>query len=91
MFPVTAIPIKQESVPVILPLAHSRELFNFSPFGLGCRRCKKSVTIQLDERSIQIHLKKHGMDSRIATIRSLVDKFKTDLEIAIVAATIEPY
>ena len=68
-----------------------KDLFSFSPFGLCCRLCKSNVAILLDERCVRDHVKKHCMDSRMATIRSLVHKFKTQLEIAIVAGTIEPY
>ncbi len=65
-------------------------LFAFSPFGLGCLLCKNGTTIQFDERSIQIHVKKHGVNSRKATIRSLVQNFKTQHESAIHAGTIKP-
>ena len=67
------------------------DLFAFSPFGLGCLLCKNGTTIQFDERSIQIHVKKHGMDSRKPTIRSLVQNFKNQHESAILAGTIKPY
>jgi hypothetical protein len=33
----------------------------------------------LDERSIQIHLKKHGMDSRVVTVRSFLTHWKQSL------------
>jgi hypothetical protein len=39
-----------------------QEVFRFSPFGLSCQLCN-TRTIQLDERSIQIHLKKHGVST----------------------------
>jgi len=67
------------------------ELFTFSPFGLCCQQCNTGATIQLDERSIQIHLKKHDMDCRVATVRSLFDTFQTKLDRVKALGTIEPY
>ena len=102
MFPITPTPKEQQAtteistlhncvIPVASPLAFSSGPFNFSPFGLGCQMCEKSVTIQLNLRSIQIHLKKHGMDSRISNAKSLLESFKTQLEKARHYHTIEPY
>ena len=68
-----------------------QELFTFSPFGLRCRQCSTGVTIQLDERSIQIHLKKHGMDSRVVTVRSFFDTLETKLVNVKASGIIEPY
>ena len=73
------------------PLACIRELFIFSPFGLHCRQCEKGLTIQLDERCIRRHLKTHGMDSRVATVSSLFEEYKSQLEKVKAAGTIEPY
>jgi hypothetical protein len=67
-----------------------QEVFRFSPFGLSCQLCN-TRTIQLDERSIQIHLKKHGMDSRVATVRSLFDSFVTQQDSVKASGTIESY
>jgi hypothetical protein len=41
----------------------------------------------MDERSIQLHLKKHGMDSRAAIVRSLLDGYNTQLDNAKVLQT----
>ena len=68
-----------------------RELFTFSPFGLGCRECKINASIQMEERCIRDHLKKHGMTSSIVVVRSLLDMFRTQLEFAKASGTIEPY
>ena len=73
------------------PILPIQELFTFSPFGLGCRQCKDSVTIQIDERCISRHLKKHGMDSRIATVTTLLNMFKAEIENVKASGTIEPY
>jgi hypothetical protein len=102
MFPITPTPKKPQAtteiptlqdcvVPVVSPLAFSVEPFNFLPFGLGCQICEKSVKIQLNLRSIRIHLKKHGMESGISTAKSLLEKFETKLEKAKNYCTIEPY
>jgi hypothetical protein len=72
-------------------IASLRELFTFSPFGLCCRQCNKGATIQLDKRSIQIHLKNHGLDSRVATVHSLFVTFQTQLDNVKALGTIEPY
>jgi hypothetical protein len=35
----------------------TQELFNFSPFGLGCRQCEINIPIQMEARCIRDHLK----------------------------------
>ena len=102
MFPITPTPKKRQAAteispwqdrvaPVVSPLAFSCGPFNFSPFGLGCRMCKKSVTIQLNLRSIQIHLKRHGMESGISTAKSLLQSFQTQIEEVKRYRSIDPY
>jgi hypothetical protein len=68
-----------------------QSIFSISPFGLGCRLCPKNVSIQLNERCIREHVKKHGFDCRVATVRSLFETFKTKVEVMKAAGTIEPY
>ena len=75
--------------PVHEPIPES--LFIFSPFGLCCRKCAKHVAIQFDERSIRNHLKKHGIDNRIATVRSLLNAFKTQLDNAKASGSIDQF
>ena len=58
--------------PTVFPLQCVQDLFTFSPFGLSCRQCEKQVQIKFDERCIRDHLKKHCMDSRMSTVRSLL-------------------
>ena len=72
-------------------LTSTRELFTFSPFGLGCRRCKNGATIQFDERCILRHMNKHGIKISVTTVRSLLEEFKTQLEKVKNYQTIEPY
>ena len=81
----------QDVSPDIDPVIAMQELFTFSPFGLGCRQCTNTLTIQLDKRCIARHLKKHGMDSRVATVSSLFDTFQTQLDLAKASESIEPY
>jgi len=69
----------------------SQALFTFSPFGLSCRRCENNVSIQIDARSSQIHLKKHGLDSRAFLVRTLVDGFMSQVLKAKASGSIEPY
>jgi hypothetical protein len=69
--------------------ARIQELFTFSPFGLCCLQC--GAKIQLEERSICNHLKKHHMDSKMSTVRSLLDGFTKQVLIAKESCTIEPY
>ena len=76
---------------VVDPLASIRELFTFSPFGLCCQLCIKHVTIQLDARSIGDHLRKHGQDCRVATVRSLLEGYKVEFDNAKALGTIDPY
>ncbi|KAI2494804.1 hypothetical protein MHU86_19699 [Fragilaria crotonensis] len=78
----------QEREPDFGPI---QELFTFSPFGLGCQECKINVPIRMDERCIRDHLKKHGMRSGIALVRSVHDMFKAQLDVAKASGTIEPY
>jgi superfamily II DNA helicase RecQ len=74
-------------------LAHIRELFTFSPFGLGCRQCGEHhyAKIKLEERSIRDHLRKHHMDSRMSTVQSVLNGFTKQVLIAKESGTIEPY
>jgi len=83
--------LDEENLPPVDPILPIQELFTFSPFGLGCRQCKDCVTIQIDERCISRHLKKHGMDSRIVTVTSLLDMFKAQIKNVKTWGTIEPY
>jgi hypothetical protein len=69
----------------------SQALFTFSPFGLSCRRCENNVSLQIDARRIQIHLKKHGLDSRAFLVRTLVDGFMSQVLNAKASGSIEPY
>jgi hypothetical protein len=88
----TPIPVFSEHVSTVTePLESIQELFTFSPFGLHCRKCIKCVTIQLDERCIRDHLKKHGQDSRLATVCSLLEGYKAELANAKASGTIYPY
>jgi hypothetical protein len=80
--------IPQEDADPMLPI---RDLFTFSPFGLCCRQCKNNSIIQRDERCISRHLKKHGMDSRVALVRSLLLAFDLQLKIAKASGSIESY
>ena len=77
--------------PAVIPVACDQELFTFSPFGLSCRQCAKQVQIKLDERSIRDHLKKHCIDSRISTVRSILSKFNEQVDLAKATGTITPY
>jgi bacterioferritin-associated ferredoxin len=61
---------------VVDPLTPIRELFTFSPFGLCCRQCRTNASITMEERSIVEHVRKHRMDSRVSTIRSLLEGYK---------------
>jgi len=72
-------------------LISTRELFTFSPFGLGCRRCKNCASIQLDERCILRHLSKHGTRRSVTTVRLLLDDFRTQIEKSKYLHTIEQY
>ena len=85
---------KQEALevtPSAALITSIQDVFTFSPFGLCCQLCNTGAKIQLDERSIQIHLKRHDMDSRVATVRSLFDTFQTQLDSVKALGTIEPY
>lgn len=70
---------------------HIKKMFIFSPFGLRCGQCSTGATIQFDERSIQIHLKKHGLDNGVATVRSFFVSLKEQCHHAKALGTIEPY
>ena len=72
-------------------IASVKELFVFSPFGLGCRQCKFNASIQMDERSIAIHLKKHSIDSRIITVRCILNHYQIELQNAKAAGIIDPF
>ena len=75
--------------PVVFPPACIVDLFTFSPFGLCCCQCEKRVQIKLDKRSIRNHLKKHCMDSRMSTVRSILLRFTEQVNIAKTAGTID--
>jgi hypothetical protein len=66
-------------------------MFSFSPFGLCCHLCPKNVSIKLNKRCIGDHVKKHGLDSRAASIDSLYNAFITKLKEVKAAGSIEPY
>jgi hypothetical protein len=67
----------------------TQSIFVFSPFGLCCKVCKKKVKIQLDKQSISEHLKKHGMDSRLASVRSMLENFTSQCDAARVSGSID--
>jgi hypothetical protein len=69
----------------------AEELFIFSPFGLCCRKCTKKTQIQLEERPIQRHLAKHHMDSRLATVRSILEAYVRQCEIIKESGTIDSF
>jgi hypothetical protein len=50
---------------------------------------QNKVKIQLDERSISEHLKKHGMDSRLASVRSMLENFTSQCDAARVSGSID--
>ena len=72
-------------------IASVKELFVFSPFGLGCRQCKFNASIQMEERSLAIHLKKHSIDSRIITVRCILNHYQIELQNAKAAGIIDPF
>jgi hypothetical protein len=72
-------------------LSSIRELFSFSPFGLRCLQSNNCATVELDERCICRHLKKHGLDSRVSTVRSLLEEYKKELLNAKALGSIDPY
>ena len=81
---------RKQEAPEVTPSI--QDVFTFSPFGLSCQLSNTGAKIQLDERSIQIHMKKHDMDSRVATVRSLFDTFQSkQLDSVKALGTIEPY
>ena len=67
----------------------NQEFFIFSPFGLCCRQCNKCI--QLDERCIRDHLKKHVMDSRVATVCSILKGYVSQRDKAKLLGNIDPY
>jgi hypothetical protein len=75
----------------VSPLPSIRELFTFSPFGLCCRSCNKGATIQLDERSINNHLKKHGIHVTISKVRCILEDYTKEVSKAKVSGSIELY
>jgi hypothetical protein len=56
------------------------DLFSFSPFGLRCTSCKHQPQLDLDERSIQIHLRKHGIESKASTVRPVYKYFSLQIQ-----------
>jgi hypothetical protein len=87
----TATPLLSPPVPIPADDQLSHNLFTFSPFGLGCRQCKNKSTIQLDERCISRHLKKHGMDSKVSIVRSIIDEYEKRITVVKASGTIRPY
>jgi hypothetical protein len=69
----------------------AEELFIFSPFGLCCRKCNKKVHIQLEERPIRQHLAKHKMDSRLATVRSILKEYSRQCDIIRASGNIDNF
>jgi hypothetical protein len=72
-------------------VTQSLVLFTFSPFGLCCQQCVNNMTIPIDTRSIQIHLKKQGLDSRAASVRVLVEGFMAQRVKAKASGSIDAY
>ena len=87
----TAAPVATPPVPTPGDDQLVHNLFTFSPFGLGCRQCQNNSTIQLDERCISRHLKKHGMDSKVSNIRSIIEEYKKRITAVKASGTIQPY
>ena len=77
--------------PTVFPLQCVQDLFTFSPFGLSCRQCEKQVQIKFDERCIRDHLKKHCMDSRMSTVRSLLLRFSERATVIKATGTINSF
>jgi hypothetical protein len=77
--------------PTVFPLQCVQDLFTFSPFGLSCRQCEKQVQIKFDERCIRDHLKKHCMDSRMSTVRSLLLRFSERANVIKATGTINSF
>jgi hypothetical protein len=87
---------QQSTIAVVMSMSSTissdpEELFTYSPFGLRCQLCKPNFSIQLDERCISRHLKKHGMDNRVATVKSLFETFKSQIESAKASRDINPF
>ncbi|KAI2501907.1 hypothetical protein MHU86_12528 [Fragilaria crotonensis] len=77
--------------PAVFPLQCVQDLFTFSPFGLSCRQCEKQVQIKFDERCIRDHLKKHCMESRMSTVRSLLLGFSKRVNVIKATGNIDPF
>ena len=77
--------------PTVFPLQCVQDLFTFSPFGLSCRQCEKQVQIKFDERCIRDHLKKHCMNSKMSTVRSLLLGFSKRVNIIKATGNIDPF
>jgi hypothetical protein len=58
-------------------LSAAGNIFVFSPFGLSCCHvdCPCKPLIQLNHRSVQIHLKKHGLHCDSSFVKNLVKKY----------------
>ena len=87
---------QQFTITVVMSLSSTissdpEELFTYSPFGLCCRLCKLNFSNQLDERCISRHLKKHGMDNRVASVKSFFETFKAQIERAKASRDIKPF
>jgi hypothetical protein len=78
-------------MPVQTKITTIQGMFSFSPFGLCCHLCPKNVSIKLNKRCIGDHVKKHGLDSRAASIHSLYNTFITKLKEVKAAGSIEPH
>jgi hypothetical protein len=83
--------VKDEKSSAVSLINSIRDMFIFSQFGLRCGKCNKGAMILFDERSIRIHLKKHGMNDRVATVRSFFNLLKIHVDSAKALGTIEPY
>ena len=87
-------PAPQPQLPPTTILENLQSLFIFSPFGLSCchDECPNRPTIELNERSILRHLKKHAIpDCSASVARSLVRLFKEKVEFARSTRTIKEY
>ena len=71
--------VKAETRTALLDHDDDHELFIFSPFGLSCRRieCQPRSQIQMDYRSIQIHLRKHKLDCKGETVRKILESYSS--------------
>ena len=87
----TAAPVAPPPVPTPADDQLVHNLFTFSPFGFACHQCEKKPTIQLDERCISRHLKKHGMDSKVSTVRLVMEEYEKRIRVVKASGTIQPY